>query len=411
MHPIQFQSGLPERERHLARGIIETVLRAADPQRAMIAHLKHMPNDRPTHILAFGKGAIAMAAGAIEQLGDRFARATVLAPEPIVLEAQFKSKFVALYPCDHPLPTQRNIEATRELIDHARSVPEDHRVLVLISGGASAMLCSPRPRVTLGQIRQTTKDMLQRGAPIAEINTMRSQLETLKNGGLARELEHVDERFVFLLSDVIGDDPSIIASGPMHDAHPPRSPHTIIASNNTALDALAAWCAGNDIRCEHITRRVVGDAAEAAQALAIQLTACEQPAPVAFILGGEPTVDASASDGIGGPMLELGLAAALQLTATDFDWTVLTLTTDGMDGPSNCAGSIIGSSMLAQQAKREAAIDALRRHDAMPMCDTLGALIRTGPTGNNINDVAIAIRWPNNTAQSQPDSQNTASDE
>lgn len=406
MIPIQFQPGLPDRERRLARGAIESVLRACDPRRAIAAHMRHMPNDRPTHILAFGKAAIAMSAGAIEQLGDRFARATILAPEALVLEAQFKSKFVALYPCDHPLPTQRNIEATRELVDHARSIPDDHRVIVLISGGASAMLCLPRPRVSLGQIRQTTKDMLRRGAPIGELNAMRTRMESLKAGGLARELEHVEERFVFLLSDVIGDDPSVIASGPMHDDNPPSAPHTLIASNNTALDALAAWCARNDIHCEHITRQVVGDATDSARILSIQLCASEQTAPVAFLLGGEPTVNASGTDGIGGPMLELGLAAAAELMRTDFDWTILTFTTDGMDGPSDSAGMVLCSSMLASEAKGVALRDTLKRHDTRPMCDTLGATIHTGPTGTNVNDVAIAIRWSPCTTSDKP----TASD-
>ncbi len=400
MIPIHFKAGLPERERQLARSVMDSLLSATSPERAMSAHLRHMPKDRPTHILAFGKASIAMAHGAIGQLADRFARATILAPESLALQAQFKNKMVATYPCDHPLPTQRNIDATRELVAHARSIPDDHRVLVLISGGASAMLCLPQPRVSLGQIRQTTKDMLQRGATIQELNTMRAQLETLKAGGLARELMHVHDRFVFLLSDVIGDDPSIIASGPMHDAHTPRTTHTIIASNHTALDALAAWCAHNQIRCERTTRGVVGDAAHAGHSLAAELidTVAEHSnhEPVAVLLGGEPTVNAAGSVGIGGPMLELGLAAATRLARTNFDWSVFTFTTDGMDGPSQAAGLVIGSSMLTNPLKLQASIEAVEQHDTLPMCDTLGATIVTGPTGTNVNDVAIAIRWPSN---------------
>ncbi|MFG0246004.1 MAG: DUF4147 domain-containing protein [Phycisphaerales bacterium JB052] len=401
-----FQPGLPDRERRLARDCIESVLRAVDPKRALLAHLKHLPKDKPTHVLAFGKASIAMTDGAIEHLSDRFARATVLAPEPLVLEAQFKSKFVALYPCDHPLPTQRNIDATRELIEHARSIPDDHRVIVLISGGASAMLCAPKPRVTLGEIRQTTQDMLKRGAPIEAINSVRSQLDTLKHGGLAHELRQVDDRFVFLLSDVIGDDPSIIASGPMHDAHPPTTPHVIIASNDTAVDALAAWCARNRISCARINRQVVDDSRLAARMLSVQITATEEPLPVAFILGGEPTVNASGTEGIGGPMLELGLAAAAQLAQDDFHWTVLTMTSDGMDGPSNAAGMVLSSSMIPDAETLDAINAALEQHDTLGMCDTLNATVITGPTGTNVNDIAIAIRWPGDNT----DRRNTASD-
>lgn len=403
MVPIKFQSGLPERERQLARDCIESVLRAVDPSRATAAHLKHLPIDQPAHILAFGKASIAMTRGAIEQLRDRFARATVLAPEPMALDAQFKSKLVATYPCDHPLPTQRNIDATRELLDHARSIPDDHRALVLISGGGSAMLCAPRPRVTLDEIRRQTNDMLRKGAAIGEINAARAQLETLKDGGLAHEIRHVRERFVLLLSDVIGDDPAVIASGPMHDAHPPSTPHMIIAGNNTALDALGAWCARSEIACTNITRGITGEAAEAGRSLAQALIDNAPGTPAAVALGGEPTVNTGDSDGIGGPALELGLAAAHALADADFDWTVITLTTDGIDGPGEAAGCVLTASMLSNPAKRDELARALKDHDTRTMCDTLGATITTGPTGTNVNDVAIAIRWPD----SAPASSNT----
>lgn len=399
MIPIGFKPGLPARERELAESIIAAVLRGVDPTRSVLAHLRHMPNDRPTHILAMGKASIAMAHGAITHLGDRFARATILAPEILTLGNQFKNKLVTTFPCDHPLPTQRNIDATRALLDHARSIPHDHRVLVLISGGASAMLCMPRPRVTLGHIRQTTKDMLQRGAKIQELNTMRAQLEMLKAGGMARELAHVRERFVLLLSDVIGDDPAVIASGPMHDAHPPSTPHIIIASNRTALDALSAWCAHHGIRCAKINRDAIGAAADAGHTLGCDLIQTtdrnDQQRPTAVLLGGEPTVDASCGDGIGGPMLELGLSAACVLAKTSIDWSLLAFTTDGVDGPSGAAGLVLCAAMMSNPLKQQASLASLRHHDALSMCDTLGATIITGPTGTNVNDIAIAIRWPN----------------
>lgn len=397
MVPIRFKSGLPDRERVLARDLITSVLRAADPRGAILRHLQSLPSDTPTHVLAFGKASIAMSAGAIEHLGTHFARATILAPESVTLRTQFKSKLVQTFACDHPLPTQRNIDATKALIEHARSIPDDHRVLVLISGGASAMLCMPKPRVTLGQIRQTTKDMLARGASIGELNTVRSQLETLKGGGLARELAHIAQARCYLLSDVIGDDPSVIASGPMHDAFPPRSPHTIIAGNNTAIDSLGAWCVRCGIEPVHTLRGVICGAANAGDALARQLIEHNADKPIAVLLGGEPTVDTHGSDGIGGPMLELGVSAAVKLSEQAFDWSVLTLTTDGVDGPSNAAGMVITHSMLGTPIKRQAAWAALQHHDTLSICDTLGATINTGPTGTNVNDIAVAIRWGKNT--------------
>jgi glycerate 2-kinase len=393
MIPIRLQTGLPEREQQLATDVIRSVLRAANPQRAMRAYLSQMPKNTPTHILAFGKASMGMCAGAIESLGSTFARATVLAPEIHVIESQFKSKLVCCYPCDHPLPTERNTEASRLLLEHARSIPADHRVLVLISGGSSAMLCLPQPRATLVQIRQITKDMLAGGAGIREINAARSQLESLKAGGLAHELMHVQERYCFLLSDVISDDPSIIGSGPMHDAFPPRTPHMIIANNSTALDALAAWCASQSVDCIHIDRGVVAESSEAGQSLAHRLARASQGTPCAVALGGETTVNTRGSDGIGGPSLETSLSAARALADHDFDWTVLGFTTDGIDGPSGVAGCVLTRSMLSAPIKVQGIETALQHHDSLSICDTLSATIRTGPTGTNVNDIAIAIRW------------------
>jgi hydroxypyruvate reductase len=257
------------------------------------------------------------------------------------------------------------------------------------------MLCLPKPRVSLGQIRQTTQDMLRRGASIHELNTMRTQLEVLKGGGLARELGHVRDCHCYLLSDVIGDDTSVIASGPMHDAFPPRTPHTIVAGNNSVIDALSAWCARSQIELARTTRGVIGDAADAGQTLAQQLIASDSDQTTAVIMGGEPTVDTHGSDGIGGPMLELGISAACELSKASFDWSLLTFTTDGVDGPSGAAGMVMARSMLNAPIKQQAARAALSQHDTLSICDTLGATIRTGPSGTNVNDIAIAIRWSN----------------
>ena len=139
---------------------------------------------------------------------------------------------------------------------------------------------------------------------------------------------------------------------------------------------------------------MIDEAAQTGQSLARSLIVADEKAPYAVIMGGEPTVNAEKSDGVGGPMLELGLSAACELTNAQFDWTVLTLTSDGMDGPSAAAGLVMTGSMLSSSTKREEARLALARHDSGTMCDTLGAKITTGPSGTNVNDVAIAIRWP-----------------
>jgi glycerate 2-kinase len=397
MPMIRLQPRLPQREHELTRDFIATMLHAVDPQRATRSHMGAMTPNTPTHILAFGKAAIAMTHGAIEHLGDSFARATVLAPEALALDAQFKSKLITTHPCDHPFPTRRNLIASRDLVEHARSIPDDHRVVVLISGGSSAMLCLPHERATLEDIRDTTQAMLCKGAGIHEINAARARLDVLKNGGLAAKLMHVADRHCFVLSDVIGNDPRVIGSGPMHDANPHRTPHTIIASNDTLIDAGAAWCAHRGILGSPRPRAMTRQAADAGRSLANELMNGEGPKTIAVIMGGEPTVDASKTDGIGGPMLELGLSAALKLAQTDTDWTVISITSDGIDGPSLAAGLVLTASMLSASIKQQAAHAAIRSHDTRSICDTLGATIYTGPTGTNVNDIAIAIRWARET--------------
>ncbi len=397
MRTIQFQPGLDHASRTRAEGLVGAVLHACDPGIALKKRYHSPAHTRPTHILAFGKASIPMTHAAIERLGSRFARATVLAPPALCARASFKSGSIELLPADHPLPTQRNIDAARTLAEHARSIPYDHNAMVLISGGGSAMLCAPKPRVTLDQIIETTDRLLRSGAPIAEINAARARLETLKGGGLARLLAHVHRTHAYVLSDVIGDDLRTIASGPLIDSLPPRIPHTIIAGNDTAIDAACAWSAHREIECVSAGRRVVGSASDEGRALARALIDPPIPAPIgvclAVCLGGEPTVDTGDATGIGGPALELALAGAVELSKSALNWSIITLTTDGVDGPTDAAGAIITRDMLRDPELIAAAQTALAQHNALPVCDTLGATIRTGPTGTNVNDIALAIRW------------------
>lgn len=400
MSMARFQPQLDLATRALAEGLVGAVLHACDPAVAFKKHDDPAAHTRPTHILAFGKASIPMTHAAIDSLGTRLARATVLAPPSLCAQASFKSKFVGLHPADHPLPTGRNIDATRALAEHARSIPADHDAMVLISGGGSAMLCSPKPRVTLEEIIETTDRLLRSGAPIGEINTQRAQLETLKGGGLARVLAHVHQTHAYVLSDVIGDDLRTIASGPLIDALPPKIRHTIIAGNDTAIDAAIAWCVRQRIDCVGVRRRATGYASDDGRALARSLIESATPAAPALIaastavcLGGEPTVDTGKTTGIGGPALELTVAGALELAATNLNWSIITLTTDGVDGPTDAAGAIITRDMLRDPELITAAQTALSEHNTLPICDTLGATIRTGPTGTNVNDIALAIRW------------------
>jgi len=390
VHSIVFQQGLDQDAADMATSMIDAVLGAIAPGAALKRNFDARRFTRPTHILAFGKASIPMSNAAIECLGTHFARATVLSTPELCARTRFKSHFVELLATDHPIPTQRNIDATKLLIDHARSIPDDHQALVLISGGGSAMLCAPRDGFTLEDIVKTTTTLLTLGAPIEIINAARTELDSLKGGGLAKLLEHTAQADALVLSDVIGNDLLVIASGP---AVSPTIQHTIIASNQDAVDALCAWLVHRHIDIAHVQRNAVGFAADQGHQLADRLIDSTERAPIAVCMGGEPTVDAHATTGVGGPMLELALSCAQRLASTPFRWTLLTFTTDGIDGPTDAAGAIITSEMLDDDATVRAIGEALQTHNCLPMCDTLSATIRTGPTGTNVNDIALAIRW------------------
>ncbi len=392
MNPPRFHPSLDHHARAFAQDFLGAILQAADPASALESELSSYQPTHPTHILAFGKASIPMTHAAIESLGPLFARATVLAPESLINQSQFKSRFVELLAADHPLPTIRSIESTAKLIEHAKSIPSDHQTLILISGGSSAMLCQPSPNSSLEEIINTTQSMLQSGASITEINKARSKFDTIKLGGLAKLLVHTQSPEAFVLSDVIGDDLYTIGSGPaMSDQYP--IPHTIVANNDRVCDAAIAFLGHEHINLIAATRQATGFVSTEADRFVKPLVEANAQYPIASILGGEPTVDASGATGSGGPMTELAITSAVKLIDAPFRWTLVTFATDGIDGPTDAAGAIITSEMLTDPTIRSALGQSLKEHDALTMCDTIGATIRTGATGSNVNDIALAIRW------------------
>ncbi len=404
MPDARFHPSLDIQSASFASRLIDRVLAAVDPGRTLQARLDSVRHNHPTHILAMGKASVAMTHAAIEHLGPRFARATVITSDEITARNQFKNKFVELLVGDHPLPAQRSLESTRKLIEHARSIPKDHHVMVLISGGSSAMLCGIESAEALEQLVSQTDQHMRAGASIHELNAMRSKLDPIKLGGLAKHLGQLknEQIRVYLLGDVI-EQPnapveSVIGSGPMWSpTAASRTEHTIIADNHTALDALCAMLASEGIGLSHIKRRATGFASDEGAQLAQALSASGDQAPCAVCLGGEPTVRVGARSGIGGPMLELAARAAVELSGADFPWTVISLATDGVDGPSGVAGAVFTHDMLRNPDAIRQLKSAIERHDTLGICDQLGATIRTGHTGSNVNDLAMVIRWPSKT--------------
>ncbi|MCC5823415.1 MAG: DUF4147 domain-containing protein [Phycisphaerales bacterium] len=375
-------------------------------------------------VLAFGKASVPMARAAFRRLDIRMSEAVVLAPP------QWAGRLIhpdaRVYPVDHPIPTERNIEAARALAASALGAPEDEGVLVLISGGGSAHLTLPRNGVTLDDIRTVTAALLRAGAPIDDLNTVRRSLEQLKGGGL-RAICPARRVFGLIVSDVIGDDPATIASGPLCPADPgdplgvlskwgvqadrhieevmtsPKPPsdrppavHEVLLSGRMLADRLPDALAAEPtpgagpIRVCETVAPLTGEASEAGADLAGRFIAmpAASATPNALLAWGETTVTVGDAAGTGGRGLELALAAAKDLPA-DRPWALLTLATDGVDGPTDAAGAVLCSEMFADPRAAALAANAIKNHDSYHAVEMLGGLLRTGPTGTNLNDVAL----------------------
>jgi glycerate 2-kinase len=413
-------------------------LSAADPQLAVRRELEledgailaggERFEPRRVSVLAAGKAAGAMARAAEELLGEKASGGLVVTkdghdPGPEDFETVFAS---------HPEPDERGVEAARRVQELAESLGEDDLLLALISGGASALLADPAAPIELADLKQLTSDLLKSGADIGEINTVRKHVSVLKGGGLVR-LAHPAPTAALLLSDVVGDDPSSIASGltapdpttlentrrvlERYAIEPPDSvvDHLQSAEETPAPDdtifenVVNRICGGGRHAAEAaakkagelgytpllLTTTVTGDALGAASmyaAIVREVMASGNPAqpPCAIVSGGEATVTVRGS-GTGGPNQEFALALAVELDGIE-GWTAFSADTDGNDGSTDAAGGIVDGETA--QRITDAGMDpegTLADNDSYAALEAGGALLVTGPTGTNVNDLRVAL--------------------
>ena len=341
----------------------------------------------------------------------------------------------------HPVPDEAGRRAAEEVESLARGLGENDLLLLLVSGGASALLPAPVEGLTLDDKARTTAALLRAGATITELNTVRKHLSRLKGGGLARTA--FPARVACLaLSDVIGDAPSTIASGlaapdPTTYGHAvevlerkgvramvpaavlrhleagargerPETPKpgdplfrrvafAVVGSNRLSLDAAAREARRQGLRPLVLTTRLEGEAREVARALVAVLRECVEagrPAspPVCLLAGGETTVTVTGG-GRGGRNQELALAAAEPLASFPVPAVVASLATDGVDGNSDAAGGVTDDRTLARaEALGLAPAPAfLAENDSRSFLGPLGELILTGPTGTNVMDLTALV--------------------
>ena len=431
--------GSRTRLRAAVERILAEAIAAAAPGPLVTAALRrHTLPDR-VHVLAIGKAAPPMLDAALRALDGRVAGALGVALEgrvagalgvaPDLAPRQWAGYAPRLLRAEHPVPGPGSLAAARAVLAFVEPLGPDDMLLVLLSGGASALVSAPADGLTLGDVAATTRLLLAAGADIHALNCVRKHLDRIKGGRLARAA--APARVLCLaLSDVPGDDPAVIGSGPLtadpttfadaravlerHRAWPhlpaPVRAHVedardeslkpgdaafarvewqLIGSNAHAVDAAARAAHRLGYRVQTATKTLAGEARVAGADVAARLL---QFSPgTALVLGGETTVTVRGT-GRGGRNQELALAAALGLDGAT-DCALGAVGTDGVDGASPAAGGLVdGSTVQRLRALGIDAAAALDRNDSYSGLSAVGDAIVTGPTGTNVMDVVVALR-------------------
>lgn len=331
---------------------------------------------QPDHIIAVGKAAGAMAQAACDVWPD--APCLVVTKYGHAAEAPAQSRVIE---AAHPVPDGQSLAAGRALQDAVSSCKPGSHLLVLVSGGASALAEVPNDGLTLSDLMDSTNALLASGAPIREMNVHRTANSQIKGGKLLSLFKGARVT-TLALSDVEGDALATIGSGIGDAPHAPAFGFTpyIVASNTIARNAVAAASAAPvTVNAE----KLYGDIADLAPRIAAELRVA--PAGL-FVLGGEPVVVLPDTPGKGGRNMALALGLAREIAGTT-GLRILVAGTDGTDGPTDAAGAIVDGTTWENSAA-----DALARADAYPWLDARGALIKSGPTGTNVADLLIALK-------------------
>jgi glycerate 2-kinase len=419
--------------RRQALAIFRAAVAAANPGAVVKQRLQRLDVSRYRHIyiVGAGKAGASMAAAAEQVLGNRITQGLVNVKYGHVA----KLKRIELQQCGHPVPDQQGVAGAKRIADIAERAGRDDLVVCLISGGASALLPLPPAPVTLAEEQELTRMLLACGADIHEFNAVRKHLSSIKGGQLAR-LAWPASVEGLLLSDVIGDDPGVIGSGPTApdrstfadvdsilekyalarrlpasvrsrirqglsgktaETPKPNDPifhrvhNTIVGNNLMALDAAARRARQFGFRTLVLSSEIQGETREIARmhaAIAREVVRSGLPIkpPACIISGGETTVTLHGK-GLGGRNQEFVLAAALDIAG--LPRTVLfSAGTDGTDGPTDAAGALADGATLDRNPQAAA---YLKENDSYHYFEALGDLVKTGPTLTNVMDVHLIL--------------------
>lgn len=403
--------------RDTADQIIRASLRAVQPDAAVQRALQEFSCAGRVVLIAIGKAAWAMANAAWDTLSTRITSGAVITKYG---HSRGPIGPLQIFEAGHPVPDEAGLRAAQAALELTRGLREEDCVLFLISGGGSALFESPL--VPLAELEDITGQLLSCGADIVEINTIRKRLSTVKGGRFA-ELCAPARVFSIVLSDILGDPLDMIASGPavpdsttcdqalaiaekyhlrltpeaeacLH-TETPKVLHNVTTQITGSVREL---CAAAGAECEKLgytpvllTDQLCCQAKEAGSFLGTVLrTHAGKGQKLAFLAGGETVVQLT-GHGKGGRNQELALAAAPHLEGLP-GVCVFSVGSDGTDGPTDAAGGYVdGESNAALRAQGLSVYDVLQENDAYHALEKIGGLIITGPTGTNVNDVAVAL--------------------
>jgi len=432
------QADVLVRLRAEARAIAAAGVAAVDAGRLLRPELDRWLSSRPgrggVRVVAAGKAAGVMMRAAID--------AGVMVERGLIVSTHWAGEWpasIATVRAGHPIPTEASEAAGRAALDLARGAAADEALLVLLSGGASALLAAPAEGVTLADKQATTKLLLEAGASIDELNAVRKHLSAVKGGGLAAAARC--EVVTFALSDVVGpvrDDPGVIGSGPTApdastwedalavvtrravlarlpsavrarleagtrgeiaetpkpgDPRLARATWRLIGSRVDAMDAARNEAIDRGFSTITIEAPIVGEARDAGPAFVARALEVSRrlPRPVCVIGAGETTVRV-VGRGTGGRNQEQALAVSASLDALREPAAFLSVGTDGIDGPTDAAGGLVDTTTQARARDVGVDVDAsLADNDAWHALDRLGDLVRTGPTDTNVGDLQVLV--------------------
>lgn len=410
--------------------LFSAAIAAADPSKVIAQHLPLKPRGR-TVVVGVGKAAAAMAK-AVEVNWDAPISGVVVVPAGATLPLQH----IRVVTGSHPIPDESSVIGATELLNAVSGLTSDDLVIALISGGGSALCAKPAEGLLLKEKQSITQELLLRGATISEINTVRRHLSAIKGGRLA-VAAYPAKVVTLLISDIPGDDPTLIASGPTlpdpstcldafavleryeitnipsvlnalkagawesikpGDSRIIGNVHTVVASAWDGLNAASKQANLLGIPSYILSDAMEGEARELAKAhAAIALSVAGRgvpfPSPCVLISGGEATVTVK-GNGRGGRNTEFALAMAIALKGHKESDRIFAISagTDGLDGRAAAAGAWIdGETINHGISKGLSPIDALDNNDSATFLDAACALVHTGPTFTNINDFRAVL--------------------